>query len=182
MFSRIRDWISGRPKTRRFYSSAMLFMAVLAFLLIVALRAESFVENFALNLFTEIIGALIVIYLLEGRIGHALGEMRTETKSAKNALNNLLQAWERGEIPESMVVESNQWVSWHKWIHQGDVTGWAELIEAVRNGPGLSARIRSAIEWELSRVRKQAYEAGGLSAREYERDEKLQALLHTSPE
>ena len=128
---------------------------------------------------TEIIGAIVVIYLLEGRIGRAYEEMGKEVKVLKTTWDNALHAWERGEIPERKIVESQQWASWYKWIHQGDATGWAELIEQARYGNGLADRLRSAAEWELERLQRRAYESGGYSEEEEKMEENLQVLLHS---
>lgn len=157
-------------------------MLAVSLLAVIALRAGNFIENFSLNLLTELIGALIVLYLIEGRIARASEDMKTEARLANKTLNSMLQAWERGEVPESKVIESNQWVSWHKWIYKEDITGWAELLEAARHGTGLSEHIRSVIEWELGKVRQRAYEAGGFSTKDEELEAKLQALLHPSSE
>jgi len=182
MLNSLRDRIAERPKTRRFYLATTLFILVIGLLLAIALRAESFVENFALNLLTEIVGAVIVISLLEGRISKASDEMAKEIKVNKKRWGNVFEAWERGEIPESKVIECEQWVSWYKWIHRGDMTGWAELFEAVRYGEGLSRRLRSAVEWELEKVRKQAYETGMFSDEEEEIERQMQALLSYASE
>ena len=181
MFRRLRNWLRERPKTLKFYLTLIPVVVLLGSLLVIALRATDFAENLALNAFTEILGAFVVMFLLENRIRKASEEMDKERESLrmlKQTLDGALQAWDRNKISRRKVIEAGQWVCWHRWIHYGDITGWRELLEEVRYGEGLTPHVRSAVEWELDKIRRKAYEEEGLLADEEEGlEQRLQDLL-----
>lgn len=177
MFKRLRDWIRERPKTLRFCLTVVLFVLALGFLLAIALRTPDFIESFALNFLTEIIGALVVVYLLEGYVRRVSEEMEKELVVLKRSLDAALQAWDRGEIPIEKVREVAQWRCWNKWVQLEDEAGWHELQEAVRFGDGLTSFVRSVVEMELERVQSQVSKTGSQSVEEKEYEKRLQALL-----
>lgn len=177
MFKSLRDWIRERPKTLRFYFTVVLFVLALGSLLAIALRAAGFIESFALNMLTEIIGALVVIYMLEGHMRRASEEMKKEMEVLKRTLGAALQAWDRGEIPLGKVREVAQWKSWNKWIQLKDETGWHELLEAVCYGDGLTPFMRSVVKMELEKVRMRVSRTGTQSDEERKYEKRLQDLL-----
>lgn len=174
------NWIKQRAQTIRFYSTVFIVLLFIGILASFSFSASDFTKNFALNLLTELIGALVVIYLLEGYLNRTSEEMQKEQKVLRKSWDEDLLALDREEISWNKAKQSNQWLSWYKWTQRGDKTGWYELWEDVRYGDGLSPRVRWATEWELERVRKKAYQVGVFSSREEELEENLQALLEQS--
>ena len=166
MFKRLRDWIRERPSTVRFCLTVAFFVFALGSLLVIALRAENFVENLALNMVSEIIGALVIIYLLEGYMRRASGEMEKELEELRvlrTRLNDVLLALDHDQIDQSVAEKVQQVHALEKWM-QGDVTGLYELCEMVRFAGDLHPTVRSTLKAELPHL-QQEYPAGSLSAR-----------------
>lgn len=96
-------------------------------------------------------------------------QLREKTLS----LDAALQAWDRGEISQDEVLETQQWGSWKKWKQDRDDTGWMELKEDADTG-NLASPVRLAIEKELTRLQRRATKSN--AEKEYE--QKLQTLIH----
>lgn len=111
---------------------------------------------------------------------HDMTQRYIELKNETLSLDAAIRDWSRGEIPQGKLIESQQWHSWQKWTHEKDETGWLELRENVSAPDGLVPAVRTAIELELSRLRRKTSKSGSITAREKEYEQRLQTLLHAS--
>jgi Predicted ABC-type exoprotein transport system, permease component len=195
MLKRLRDWIRERPKTLRFCLTVVLFVLVLGTLLAIAVRTADFVENLALNMVSEIAGAFVVIYLLEGYMRRAREEMEKELEShvrraregiekelevLRRTLDDALVALDRGEIERNEVEAFQQLHSLNKWL-RGDDVGWYELQEMVEFAGGLSPAAHRAVKMELRRIQQETRETGGQTKEQREREQRLRSLLVWPP-
>lgn len=78
----------------------------------------------------------------------------TELKLKTKPLHELLNAWEKGEIPDSEIQEAMQLSSWHKWIKDKNDIGWFELAEIIPI-QGLNPKLRSLLRLELEKIEKE---------------------------
>lgn len=93
-------------------------------------------------------------------------------------LNKAIQARDQDQITQERYVESQQWHSWHKWIHLNDTTGWYELKEHATYENGLTPLLRAQIEMELAKLQRKKED---LSVSEKDFKKKLISLLEIKP-
>ncbi len=93
-------------------------------------------------------------------------------------LNKAIQERDQEHITQERYVESQQWHSWHKWIHLNDITGWHELKEHATYENGLMPSVRAQIDMELTKLQRKKDE---LSANEKDFKKKLTSLLEIKP-
>jgi hypothetical protein len=77
-------------------------------------------------------------------------------------------------------VEKMQIRSLAKWIDEGDITGWYELMERVRSGDELCPGVRSVVEWKLWQVQK-GFNTEPRHIRDDDYQKRLEALLYPQP-
>jgi len=107
----------------------------------------------------------------------ALSQSYIEIRGKTLSLDAALQARALGRISEDEYVAAQQWHSWKKWVQEGNELGWHELWEHSRCVEGLAPIVRSAVEMELERVKRQALERKEQSSEEKEYERRLQLLL-----
>ena len=135
-------------------------------LLVYASSAAEFCKNLALNFSTELIGAIIVFFLLERYINRLIKEKRIEKLTPEFLKNQFENVINQIDVDQDSIAHANeilQCYSWYKWMHKGNNTGYQELQSHAEDPDrGLSNRVMNAILWELERIRKEAYETGTL--------------------
>jgi exonuclease VII small subunit len=104
-------------------------------------------------------------------------QIEIRLRQAEEAANEALVAFEQGRISRDQAREIEQTLSLIKWIQQGDLTGWYELLEEVRFGDGLCLGMRSIVERELWRAQQERYRTGGRPSRNGNYKKQLQSLL-----
>jgi hypothetical protein len=100
-----------------------------------------------------------------------------ELRQAQKAHDEALVAFEQDTISRDQAREIEQASSLLKWIYQGDITGWYELLEEAHFGDGLRPEVRSIVERLLWRVQQERHRIEGPRDRNDEYGKQLESLL-----
>jgi hypothetical protein len=169
--------IESRYHSVVYYLVIMISVLAVFILLIYSSEGNEFWQNLSLNIATELIGSILVIIVIERLFQQLINSKEIEKVAdfLKLQFEEAIDGVEHDGNSLTKAIEVLQCYSWYKWIHRGDQTGFLELVAQVEDPTrGIVPRVKTAILWELERIRKEGYESGTLISK---RDSSLEVQL-----
>ncbi|MBN1121795.1 MAG: hypothetical protein JXJ17_12005 [Anaerolineae bacterium] len=131
---KLKDFIARRKASFRFYSLIGGFLFLIVVIFVISLQSKDYVQNLSLNLFTELIGAVLIAWLLDTLIGRANRDRHLEIEELRRIsvrLEMLETMMKQHELLQDMSDEA-----FDRAVQEGKMT--VEQLEAYKAFKALS--------------------------------------------